>query len=253
VSVTGTGQDDVSLGGRPPFAFRVEVPDDWTVFDTAPESWRRSAQALIGAKRGSERLSPAQRRGALEILADVAAVAQQVGTCVSVVKLAKDPEQRLFWGSLALTWYDSKPIQPDLEFLKVVAGKRDRQRVFETDLVTGLLVRSETLWVNPLPGIMTEGHTYDTQVYLPMPRTTWTALVSGSTVAAAHADLMEKLVCRMALSLDPDLPAEKQKKEPAEAVKPSEETDAVRSRLRSAVRSPTTVPSDESGDGDIRS
>ncbi|MFI0352910.1 hypothetical protein [Actinomadura sp. 9N407] len=212
---------------RPPFAFRVEVPDDWTVFDTAPETWRHSAKALVS---GGE-LTPAQRRGAMRILQDVAESAQLVGVCVSAVKLARDRERRIFWGTLSLTWYDSKPIEPDLAFLEIVVGKRDRRQIFECDLAAGLIIRGRTVWADPLPGIMTEGRTYDTQIYLPMPGTTWTALFSGSTAAAAHADLMEKLVRRMALSLKPDLPVRNPKSGPERI---SEGADALRERLRSA-------------------
>ncbi|WP_062441129.1 hypothetical protein [Herbidospora daliensis] len=220
----------------PPFAFRVEVPDDWTIFDTSAEGWQRSTEALLDVqKEGARRLSGAERRGALRILADVAAVARATGACVSATKFASAAGPP-FIGTLTLAWFDSAPIEPDLAFVQLVAGEQGTQEIMQTDLATGLQVAGRTEWDQPLPWLMAEGCTFDTQIYLPVPGTTWTALCTGATTNAAHAELMTKTVRRMATSLEPDLP------------KAAPQAD-LRSRLRAATRA---VPADQPDDTPTR-
>lgn len=188
--------------GRPPFAFRIQGPDDWMLLETAPSTWKRSVERLL-ADRAVElgRLPARPRRELMTLLEDMVAAAQQTGVVLSLVKLARDPGDRLFCGSLALSWCDAAPVRADLAFARLAAG--DGGRVEELDTPAGpVLQRRETL-ARPIPAAepFGDGTTHSAQAFLPVPGTTWTALVTGTVGRAGHADLLDLLVGRMAGSL----------------------------------------------------
>ena len=188
--------------GQPPFAFRIEGPDDWMLLETAPNTWKRSVERLL-ADRAVElgRLPGGQRRQLLTLLEDMVAAAQQTGVVLSLVKLARDASDRLFCGSLALSWYDAAPVRADLAFARLAAG--DAGRVEELDTPAGpALLRRETL-PQPIPAAepFGDGMTHSAQAFLPVPGTSWTALVTGTVGRADHADLLDRLVGRMVGSL----------------------------------------------------
>jgi hypothetical protein len=188
--------------GRPPFAFRVQGPDDWMLLETAPNAWQRSVERIL-ADRAVElgRLPGRQRRQLATLLEDVVAAAQQTGVVLCLVKLARDAGDRLFCGSLALSWYDSTPVGADLGLARLAAG--DAGRVEELDTPAGpALVRREALG-QPVPALepFGDGVTHSAQAFLPIAGTGWTALVTGMVGRAEHADLLDLLVRRMVGSL----------------------------------------------------
>lgn len=188
--------------GRPPFAFRVQGPDDWMLLETAPNAWQRSVERIL-ADRAVElgRLPGRQRRQLATLLEDTVAAAQQTGVVLCLVKLARDASDRLFCGSLALSWFDSTPVDADLAFARLAAG--DAGQVEELDTPAGpALLRREALR-QPVPALelFGDGGTHSAQAFLPIAGTGWTALVTGTVGRADHADLLDLLVRRMVGSL----------------------------------------------------
>jgi hypothetical protein len=188
--------------GRPPFAFRVQCPDDWMLLETAPNAWQRSVERIL-TDRAVElgRLPGRQRRQLATLLEDTVAAAQQTGVVLCLVKLARDASDRLFCGSLALSWFDSTPVDADLAFARLAAG--DAGRVEELDTPAGpALLRREALR-QPVPALelFGDGETHSAQAFLPIAGTGWTALVTGTVGRADHADLLDLLVRRMVGSL----------------------------------------------------
>jgi hypothetical protein len=185
----------------PPFGFRIEGPDDWALLETAPDRWRRSVERLLDPPGGTGRLPASARRDAAGILEDLVAVAQRTGVLLCLVKLARDAGGRLFHGSLTLTWYDSGPVPADLAFARLVVGRAEDVEELDTPTGPGLLHRATEAvpprWRDLFGGV--SAHT--AQALVPVPGTGWTALVSGTTSDAGHADLLAGLVCRMAGSL----------------------------------------------------
>lgn len=193
--------------GRPPFGFRIQGPDDWMLLETAPSTWRRSLERLLREHPGAYRQRASLRREATTLLEEVVAVAQQTGVLLCLAKLARDPQGGRFCGSLTLSWYDSTPVAADLAFARLVAGPADRLEELDTPAGGGLL-RCETgegppAW-RELAG---DGRVASAQALVPVPGTCWTALISGTVGGAEYAELLERLVRRMAGSLRVDLPA----------------------------------------------
>jgi hypothetical protein len=188
--------------GQPPFAFRVQGPDDWMVLETAPNTWKRSVERLLADRAVAlGRLPGHGRRQLMTLLEDVVAAAQQTGVVLSLVKLARDAGGRLFWGSLALSWCDAAPVPADLAFARLAAG--DTGRVEELDTPAGpALLRRETLpQPAPVAELFGERAVHSAQAFLPVPGTSWTALVTGTVARADHTELLDLLVGRMVGSL----------------------------------------------------
>ena len=188
--------------GRPPFAFRIQGPDEWMLLETAPNTWKRSVERVL-ADRAVElgRLPGRQRRQLATLLEDLVAAAQQAGVVLCLVKLARDAGERLFCGSLALSWYDAAPLSADLAFARLAAG--DAGRVEELDTPAGpALIRREAL-PQPIPALelLGGGPSHSAQAFLPIAGTGWTALVTGTVGRSDHADLLDLLVRRMVGSL----------------------------------------------------
>lgn len=198
--------------GHPPFAYRVEAPDDWAQLETAPNRWERSVQRILDDQADAARLPSAVRRGAASILADVVALAQQTGVVLCLAKLATDRNGQAFCGTLSLAWYDSAPVAADLPFARLVAGGDARQGLeldtFETPIGPALLRREPTTvpaeWGQLFPG----RHAHTAQAFVPIPDTSWTALVSGTVGHPDHAELLGRLVRRMAATIEPQRPTE---------------------------------------------
>jgi hypothetical protein len=188
--------------GQPPFAFRIQGPDDWMLLETAPNTWKRSLERLL-ADRAVElgRLPGRQRRQLMTLLEDIVAAAQQTGVVLSLVKLARDASDRLFCGSLALSWYDAAPVRADLAFARLAAGDAGRVRELDTPAGPALLRREALSQSIPATELFGDGMIHSAQAFLPVPGTSWTALVTGTVGRADHADLLDLLVRRMVGSL----------------------------------------------------
>jgi hypothetical protein len=189
--------------GRPPFAFRIEGPDDWILLETAPATWRGSVERLLDQQAGTPRMPVSLRRRAVAVFEEVVAVARQTGVLLCLAKVAWDGRGRPFCGSLTLSWLDSTPVAADLAFVRLVASPADRLEELDTPSGRALLCGEV---VQAPPGeLFGGGRGWSWQAYVPVAGTTWTALISG-TAGGEHAQLLGRLVRRMAGSLSVDLP-----------------------------------------------
>jgi hypothetical protein len=189
--------------GRPPFAFRIEGPDDWVLLETAQATWRGSVERLLDQHAGTPPMPASLRRRAVAVFEEVVAATRQTGVLLCLAKLAWDGRGRPFCGSLTLSWLDSTPVAAHLAFARLIAGPADRLEELDTPSGRALLC-GEVVQAPPgelFPG----GRAWSSQAYVPVAGTTWTALISG-TASGEHAQLLGRLVRRMAGSLSVDLP-----------------------------------------------
>jgi hypothetical protein len=192
--------------GRPPFAFRVSGPDDWLLLETEPNAWQPSVQRILAqARMGLGRLTARERRELRELLETVVGSAQEAGVILSLVKLARDPAGLagggMFCGSLSLSWYDSSPVQADMAFCRLVAGDAEDLEEFEGAAGPALLRCESMRHQQPWDELFPDDRAASAQGFVPIDGTSWTALVSGIVSSTAHAELLRKLVRRMAASI----------------------------------------------------
>ena len=81
--------------GRPPFAFRIQGPDDWMVLETAPGTWRRSVERLLADRAVAlGRLPGRQRRELMTQLEDLVVHGQQPIGVVEQDRDVRHPHRR---------------------------------------------------------------------------------------------------------------------------------------------------------------
>jgi hypothetical protein len=193
--------------GRPPFAFRVSGPDDWLLLETEPNAWQPSVQRILARSRdGLGRLTASERRDLRDLLETVVVAAQEAGVILSLVKLARDTGKggnrgELFCGSLALSWYDSAPVQADMPFCRLVAGDAEELEEFEGAAGPALLRCEDMPHQAPWDELFPGDRAFAAQGFVPIDGTFWTALVSGVVSSTGHAELLRRLVRRMAASI----------------------------------------------------
>ncbi len=96
---------------RPPFEWQVNLPAGpaWSLLDTYPATWQRSAQRLLDTHLAGQHLRTAQRRAVLSFLDELVAACQQSGTVLSLVHIGALNDSTLSTAGLHIAWYDSSP------------------------------------------------------------------------------------------------------------------------------------------------
>jgi len=185
---------------HPPFAWQVALPDDpsWSVLDTHPSSWQRSAERLVDDRLAGRRVRSAQRREVLDFIADLVAACQRGGTLISLVQLGFLGGGILASTGLHLAWYDSSP---DPASIATVRQATSRQGVTEEhDTPAGPILVQRDFASLVAPGGSRVGMT-SLQAFLPLPGRTWTAVVATASPHTELTDLLHELVVAVAGSI----------------------------------------------------
>jgi hypothetical protein len=164
---------------HPSFPWAIGVPPDWALLDTAPASWARSAVRLVDDRFGAGSLRPAERRAVLGVVEQLVSDCQRAGAALSLLLLGRLPDGTVGSAGLHLGWYDSAP---DPAGLAPVQDSLPRTGTVE-DVATPIgpaLLHTDTALIVP-PGTARRVRSRVLQLFLPLPDTTWTAVLSGST------------------------------------------------------------------------
>ena len=199
------------LGGRslqlnpgvthPPFAWSVDLPADWALLDTHPQTWRRSAERLLDERFAGTRLSRPERRGVLDFLEQLVADCQRAGTALSVVALGKLGSGGVGSAGLHLAWHDCAPRAADLAQARRAVP--DRGTASEVAAATGpALLHVDRMSVVP-PGTATRVPLASYQVFVPLVPTSWLAVLSTASAHPELSDALRALVVAVAASVRP--------------------------------------------------
>lgn len=186
---------------HPPFSWRIALPDDpsWSVLDTHPSSWQRSAERFVDVRLAGRRVRSAERRELLDFIADLVAACQRGGTLISLVQLGFVTGGALASTGLHVAWYDSAP---DLASLATVRQAISRQGVTEEhDTPAGTILVQRDFASLAAPGGRRVGMT-SLQAFLPLEGRTWTAVVATASPHPQLADLLHDLVIAVAGSIE---------------------------------------------------
>lgn len=185
---------------HPPFGWSIDLPADWALLDTAPPSWRRSAERLVDDRFDGDRLSRPERRGVLDVIEALVGDCQRAGTVLSVLQLGRLASGGVGSAGLQLAWYDSAP-----EPAGLAAARRavpHRGTAVEVPAATGPALLHEDRMSVVAPGTAQRVALTTHQVFVPVHPTTWTAVLS---TASAHPELtgtLRELVLTVAASID---------------------------------------------------
>ncbi len=189
--------------GRPPFAFRVEGPPDWTSLRTTTEHLPRDVERMCRQLPGWRELAAAEQHATRTMLLDLGALAHDRGAVLTLAAGGRDARtNQPFMASLMLSWLRTDPLRADLDLAQLVAGAGDHVEVIPARLGAGVL-RCEVIAADgDLKPVVPGRYAYTAQSWVPVPNTRWMGMITGTTPVQAHAEAIEKGVRRMAGSLD---------------------------------------------------
>jgi hypothetical protein len=183
---------------HPEFAWFIAIPSDWAMLDTHPESWQRSAARLVDDRFFGQRLRAAERRAVLDFVEQLVADCQRAGATLSLIQLGRMSTGTVGSAGLHLGWFDSAPQPAGLALV--------RQEEVEAGVGPGLLHRDIASTVPP--GGLTRVRSTVLQLFLPLPGTTWTAVLSAATPHPEMEQVLADVIVAVAGSIRPAGPGE---------------------------------------------
>jgi hypothetical protein len=173
---------------QPPFGWSVSLPADWVRLDTAPATWRRSATRLVDDRYAGRTLRAAERRAVFGVVEQLVADCQRAGAALSLLQLGRMSTGAVGSAGLQLGWYGSAP---EPASLATVRDSLPRTGVVtDVDTPAGrALLHVDVAMTVPLGGT-TRVRSEVRQLFLPLPATCWTAVVSAAT---GHPELRRML------------------------------------------------------------
>jgi hypothetical protein len=164
---------------HPPFAWSVGLPSDWALLDTDPASWQRSATRLLDERFAGRGLRAAERRAVLGVLEQLVADCQRAGAALSLLRLGRLSTGAVGSAGLHLGWYDSAPEPATLAPVRDGLPRTGVTEQVSTPAGTALLHVDVAVAVPP--GTASRVRSEVRQLFLPLPGTSWTAVLSAAT------------------------------------------------------------------------
>ncbi|WP_431913192.1 hypothetical protein [Micromonospora carbonacea] len=186
---------------HPGFAWFVGIPSDWALLDTNPESWQRSAVRLVDDRFLGQRLRAAERRAVLDFVEQLVADCQRAGTALSLVQLGRMSTGAVGSAGLHLGWFDSGPQPAGLALVRQTLPRTGTVEEVETPIGPGLLHRDVASTVPP--GGLTRVRSTVLQLFLPVPGTTWTAVLSAATPHPEMEQVLTDVIVAVGRSIAP--------------------------------------------------
>lgn len=171
----------------PPFPLWLRVPADWSRLDCHPSTWLRSAGDLIDTTFGGSRLPASERRSVLVFLEGLVADCQRAGAVFSLLTVGR----RAAGGAASLGLhlaFANDGRAADIARVKDILPRTGTTEEISAACGPAVLHRERMTMVVPGTGDIVA--LTSLQIFVPLPGTTWTAVLS---TACAHPELTEPL------------------------------------------------------------
>jgi hypothetical protein len=192
---------------QPPFPVWLSLPARWSLLDTNPGTWRRSADILIDTTFRGARLSAAHRRDVLGVIEGLVADVQASGACVSLIVAGRRPGGGAATLGMHLAFGDDG-VRASLGHVAETVPRAGTRTEVSTSVGPALLQRERMTMT--IPGTATLAALTSLQVFIPIPDTTWTAVIATASAFPELTDPLERLLVGVAesfrLARDGDVP-----------------------------------------------
>lgn len=175
----------------PPFPVYLSVPATWTVLDTNPATWQRSAEQMIDTTFQGSKVTGRERRQIVSFFGEVVAHCQQAGTALSLLQVGRLREGVAASLGIHLAFVDEKH-ESSLGAIRDSLPRTGTAVEIPT-AVGPALQHSERSTFLP-PGATELVAMTSIQVFVPLPSSTWTLVLATS---CAHPELTEPLTLLM--------------------------------------------------------
>ncbi|NNG36308.1 hypothetical protein [Nakamurella aerolata] len=190
---------------RPPFPLALRLPSAWSILDTNPQTWERSAERMIDTTFHGSRLPAGERRQVMGFFEQLVADCQRAGASVSLILVgrladtaaesgtSRPARQRGRAASLGLHLAFRNDNQP-----ATVGRIRDQlpRTGTITDLQSGVgpaLLHAERTTMVP-PGASEVVALTSLQAYIPIPDTSWTAIFASASAFPELTPALQQLL-----------------------------------------------------------
>ncbi|MET3805633.1 hypothetical protein ABIB25_002637 [Nakamurella sp. UYEF19] len=171
----------------PPFPIWLRVPSTWSQLDSNPGTWRRSADDLIDTTFRGSRVSSKERREIVALLEGLVADCQRAGAALSLITVGKRAEGGAASFGLHIAFAsDGRPTS--LGRVHDILPRTGTVTEITTNTGPAILHRDRMTMV--VPGTAAIAALTSLQIFLPVPDTSWTILLS---TASAHPELTDQL------------------------------------------------------------
>lgn len=183
---------------QPPFPVWMSLPARWSVLDTNPATWRRSADTLIDTTFRGARLSAAHRRDVLGVIEGLVADVQASGACVSLIVAGRRPGGGAATLGMHLAFADDG-VPASLARVAETVPRAGTRTELTTPVGPALLQRERMTMA--IPRTTTLAALTSLQVFIPIPGTTWTAVLATACAFPELTDRLEQLLVGVAGSI----------------------------------------------------
>lgn len=182
----------------PPFPVSLELPTAFSVLDTHPATWRRSAQVLLRDAFAGDRLAAADRRSALAVLESLVSRCQRAGAALNLVRMGRLTDGRVASSGIHLAWVEEKAPSSLARVWDTLSRNGSTTEV-ATGLGPALLHRSHAN--AQVPGTATIVSMARRTLFVPVPDTHWTMILSTGSAFPELTDALDRLFLRIAASV----------------------------------------------------
>lgn len=195
----------------PPFPIWLRVPSTWSQLDSNPGTWRRSADDLIDTTFRGSRVSSKERREIVALLEGLVADCQRAGAALSLITVGKRAEGGAASFGIHIA-FASDGRAASIGRVHDILPRTGTVTEIATNSGPAILHRDRMTMV--VPGTAAIAALTSIQIFLPVPGTSWTILLSTASAYPDLTDQLEMLLRTSARSIrtgqdgSPDAPAD---------------------------------------------
>lgn len=179
----------------PPFPVFLDLPADWTLLDTHPATWERSAQNMLDTTFHRSTLSAKERREIIGFFEQLVADCQQAGAALSLIQVGRLQEGGAASLGIHLAFGDEKA-PADLGRIRDSLTRSGTITEVESGVGPALLQRERSTMVPP--GATELVALTSLQIFVPIPDSTWTAVFATASAHPELTDPVERLLRHIA-------------------------------------------------------
>ncbi len=185
----------------PPFPVWISVPSTWSRLDSNPGTWRRSADDLIDTTFRGSRVPARERREIVALLEGLVADCQRAGAALSLITVGR----RAAGGAASFGLHLAFASDGRAASLGRVHDVLPRTGV-TSEITTGVgpAVMHRDRMTMVVPGTAEIAALTSIQVFVPIPDTSWTVILSTASAYPELTDPLESLIRGAAESIRTD-------------------------------------------------
>lgn len=188
---------------QPPFPVWMSLPATWSLLDTNPGTWRRSAEDLMDTTFRGSRLPTADRKAFMGAIEGLVADCQSAGACVSLLMAGRRQGGGAATAGIHIAFAD-EGVPATLGRVQDAIPRAGTRTQIDSGVGPAMLQRERMTML--IPGTGQLAALTSLQIFVPIPDTTWTMALATASAYPEITDRLETLLVEIARSVRVDPP-----------------------------------------------